>query len=325
MVASAWQNITLIGFGSQGQAWAQNLRDSGRTVTSFLREDSPSNKLVQSLGFESSHQLQNLLLKDHSDHVLLLLIPDHAHKKFLTEYRKDIPSGTSIIYGHGASVVENNLLTEFPQWNHILLAPKTIASELRSGFLTGGGLGAVYSLEGVENQELAKLEKEVLMLAKDIGITAGPYKVTFEQETRADLFSEQSLLCGLLPYAAKNCFDTMLKNDIPPELAYLEAWHEVKLIANAMIQLGPTDFFKLISPHALIGARLASKELFDKEYQETIEKLRQDIWNGAFFQKASDLSPEKEREDQIKSWANSDLQKAFEMLKEGLAPSSSKS
>jgi ketol-acid reductoisomerase len=322
MPPSAWQYITLIGFGSQGQAWAQNLRDSGREVRCYLRENSNSIELANSLGFESSCDLGQLLPKGKSNQVILLLIPDHAHKNFLEDHKNDIPPGTSLIYGHGASVVEHQLIASYPQWNHILLAPKAIASELRSGFVNGHGLGAVYSLEGVENQSIQKLEGELLELAKNIGITAGPYKVTFEQETRADLLSEQSLLCGLLPYAARNCFDTMLENDIPPELAYLEAWHEVKLIANAMIQLGPTDFFKLISPHALIGARLASKELFDKGHQETIERLRQDIWSGNFFKKASSLSPEKERELQIEAWKNSDLQKTFEKLRSGLAPQS---
>lgn len=322
MASGAWQNIALIGFGSQGQAWAQNLRDSGRQVKCFLRENSSSIELANSLGFESNSDLQYLLSSAHETQVLLLLIPDHAHKGFLESHKELIPPGTSIIYGHGASVVEHQLISKYPQWNHILLAPKAIASELRSGFVHGGGLGAVYSLEGVENKQIQEIEEQLIALAKDIGITAGPYKVTFEQETRADLLSEQSLLCGLIPYAAKNCFDTMLENDIPPELAYLEAWHEVKLIANAMIQLGPTDFFKLISPHALIGARLASKELFDKGYQETIEKLRQDIWNGNFFKKAGELSPIKERELQVEAWKNSELQKTFEKLKDGLAAKS---
>lgn len=317
MARDTWHNITLIGLGSQGQAWAQNLRESGREVSIFLREGSHSLEIAQNLGLKCEQNLGHLL-KD--SHILLLLIPDHSHLQFLADHRDDIPKDTSIIYAHGASFVEHHLDEMFPQWNHILLAPKAIASELRSSYKEGHGLGAVFSIEAIcDSSQKEVFKHRVLNLAKDLGITAGPFEVTFEQETRADLLSEQSLLCGLLPYAAKNCYDIMIDNGIPKELAYLESWHEVKLIANAMIQLGPTDFFKLISPHALVGARLASKELFDKGYQETIEKLREDIWNGSFFQKVNSLSMEKEREDQINNWQESSLQKTFENIKDSLS------
>ncbi len=322
MATGAWHNITLVGLGSQGQAWAQNLRDSGHQVRCYLRPDSPSWSRAEALAFEASRELNTLLQESR---LLLLLIPDHQHADFLKENQRNIPKDTVIIYAHGASMVEHGLDQTYPQWTHLLLAPKAIASELRSAYQQGAGLGAVYSADKVTTEKREFFKKELLHLAKNLGITAGPYEVTFEQETRADLLSEQTLLCGLLPYAAKSCFDTLVKNDIPSELAYLEAWHEVKLIANAMIELGPSEFFNLISPHALIGARFASKELFDKGYQETIEKLRQDIWSGAFFEEVRKLSINEERKDLQREWRESQLQKTFEKLKSGLNPTPKKS
>ncbi|MCF8058733.1 MAG: hypothetical protein K9K67_05520 [Bacteriovoracaceae bacterium] len=310
MTHSAWSHITVIGLGSQGLAWAQNLRDSGYQCSCFLRANSTSEKRAKAHGL---NQVRNFEKSD----VLLLLIPDHAHIKFLKENENLIPKGMPILYAHGASLVEHDTLCAFPQWNHLLLAPKAIASELREAFLKGTGLGAVYSVEGAINNK-SELRSNILGLAKDLGITAGPYEVTFEQETRADLLSEQTLLCGLIPYAAKNCFDILIEEGIPAELAYLEAWHEVKLIANAMSQAGPKGLFELISPHALVGAQIASQTLFDKEYHKAIKSLQSNIWSGEFFKQVNERDLDQERKSALENWQNSLLQKTFEKMKDDL-------
>jgi ketol-acid reductoisomerase len=311
MADTPWQNITVIGLGSQGLAWAKNLRDSGRNISCFLRPHSPKIEKAQKLGFKT---VQNFSDTD----VILLLIPDHAHLTFLKENIDRIPRGTNIIYAHGASAFEHNLIAEFPQWNHLLLAPKAIASEVRLAKLEGNGLGAVYSVEGV-TKDKEKTRKSLLALAKDLAVSAGPFEVTFSQEARADLLSEQSLLCGLIPYAAKACFDQLVSAGIPKELAYLEAWHEVKLIGNAMAEKGPVDFYNLISPHALVGGQMASELIFDHSFQETMEKLKEDIWSGAFFEKVKEVDFEELREQEVKKWSNHTLQSVYENLNNELS------
>ena len=306
MANTPWQNITVVGLGSQGLAWAKNLRDSGRNISCFLRPNSPKMEKAQKLGFKT---VQTFFDSD----VLLLLIPDHAHLDFLKENLHNIPDGMNIVFAHGASTLEHNLIESFPQWNHLLLAPKAIASEVRLAKLEGNGIGAVYSVEGVlKDKEL--IRKHLLSLAKDLAISAGPFEVTFAQEARADLLSEQSLLCGLIPYAAKACYDQLVAAGIPKELAYLEAWHEVKLIGNAMAEKGPVDFYKLISPHALVGGQMSSELLFDKNFLETLQKIKDDIWSGDFFEKIKNEDFNEKRELEIKKWANHSLQSVYEKL-----------
>lgn len=307
MSDTPWQNICVVGLGSQGLAWAQNLRDSGRAVSCFLRPGSPKQELANNNGLP--------IVKDFSSiEVLLLLIPDHAHLAFLQEYQNKIPSKMNIIYAHGASNVEHCLMEKFPQWNHLLLAPKAIASEVRQAKVNSEGLGAVYSVENIESGDSETKEK-LLALAKDLGVSAGPYKVTFAQETRADLLSEQSLLCGLIPYAAKLCFDQLVAAGIPKELAYLEAWHEVKLIGNAMANRGPVDFYNLISPHALVGGQMASEKFFDQSYHETLKNIKEEIWSGEFFQKLENVNFDEQRHKEIEKWSNHPLQKTFDQIK----------
>ena len=306
-------NPTFIGLGSQTRAWIANLRDSGIDATIYLRPESYSHSKVSELGFSLSTELQNHKL-------IFLLIPDAQHLNFLQDHQDKIAPGTLIILAHGASVMEHNLPELFPQWNFSLLAIKAIASEIRFQYENKGKLGAVYSIESISEKERGFVEKTILEIARLVGVTAGPYSATFEQEAKADLFSEQSLLCGLLPYAAEQAYNSLREHGIPQELAFMECWLEVKLIADAMVKMGPVEFFNLISPHALVGSELAREKIFDKGQQEVIEKLRQDIWNGQFFKHVNDLDVTTLRSKIIGHWEQGELQSTFETLREDLIP-----
>jgi len=240
-------NPVFIGLGSQTKAWIANLKDSQVNAQVYFRSDSPSIKLAQELNYPISNQL-----KDHK--IIFLLIPDAEHLKFLRENQNSIAQDTLIIFAHGASVMEHNLPEIFPQWNFALLAIKAIASEIRFQYLNKGKLGAVSSFEFIKDNKKEEISKLINEIAEKVGVTAGPYAATFEQEAKADLFSEQSLLCGLLPYAAEQSYSLLRQHGIPKELAFMECWLEVKLIADAMVKMGPEDFFNLISPHALMGS-----------------------------------------------------------------------
>lgn len=308
-----WDKLVLIGFGSQGKAWASNLRDSGRTIEVFLRSPNSLKDHLKARGFALAHDLSHYP-------ALLLLIPDDQHLGFLKTHSHSIPSGTSIIYAHGASMMENDFAQIYPQFNHLLLAPKAIASEVRFQYENKGKLGAVYSVQStIENIDI-DLEVELLALAQDLGITAGPFRTSFKDEACADLFSEQSLLCGLIPHAAKISFEMLLKRGISPELAYMECWLEVKLIADAMVKKGPAELFNLISPHALKGSHLAQQRFFDKAYHEILERLLSDIENGSFFKAANEIDSNELRSQYRKLWSNSELQKIHDKLKEVLVP-----
>jgi len=304
--------LVMIGFGSQAKAWALNLRDSGFKILVALRESSPSAKLVKSLNFESL-----VLGKDAFPEAcsLLLLIPDHAHEEFLKKHSSSISAGTKIIYGHGYSVLKSQLHITYPKFSHLLLAPKAIASEVRYQYETKGKLGAVYSDEYALNKE----DKDFLFeLARAIGITAGPFLASFEEETRADLFSEQGLLCGLIPYASLACYNKLREKGIPKEVAYMECWLETKLICDAMVKMGPENFFNLISPNALIGGEKAQKQLVSGAFKETLDGLIEDIWDKKFFKECDETDFKQLQSEVLEYWKSQELSSTHDLLSKDL-------
>ncbi|MFT6068234.1 MAG: ketol-acid reductoisomerase [Bacteriovoracaceae bacterium] len=305
--------LVIIGFGSQAKAWALNLRDSEIEVLIGLRAGSPSRETVSSLGFKS-FQLGTSSFPTCS--AILLLIPDHLHEEFLKLNSPFISEGTRIVYAHGYSVTKSSLQKVYSKLSHLLLAPKAIASEVRFQYETKGKLGALYSTEYSLDK---KSDGEFLnALSKSIGITAGPYRASFEQEMRADLFSEQALLCGLIPYAALTSYNKLRAKGIPKEAAYMECWLETKLICDAMVKMGPVEFFKLISPNALIGGEKAQKQLLSPEYLKTLDGLIEDIWDKNFFKECDETDVSKLKNEVLEFWQNQELSQTHEELSKDL-------
>lgn len=305
--------IAIIGLGSQAKAWALNLRDSGVEVTIGLREGSSSFAVAEKLNLKALAIGE--WLKNFS--TIIVLTPDHEQKNIIEKNLAFFSNGTHFIFAHGWSYIRN-FKDQYPQFNMAMLAPKAIASEVRFQYETKGKLGAAYSLEGCKDKESSL--NLILHIAKAIGITAGPYQSTFAEETKADLFSEQTILCSLLPYGALYSYKTLRKNGVAQEMAFMECWLEVKLIANALISLGPIEFFKLISPNALYGSTKASKVLFDKEYQAKLDSLFHDIDTGVFYEECENANQQQMREEVLNLWQNEELQEVFERLKDELIP-----
>jgi len=298
------KNIVIIGYGSQAKAWALNLRDSGFEVIIALRSNSSSKSLANKKGF-STIELESAELNKYS--TFALLTPDHTHKITLKENQSYLPKNANIIYAHGYSYTAFHFKKLYPEFNHLLLAPKAIASEVRFQFENDGKLGAAFSLEDIEGEKKEEILNLIETVAKGIGITAGPFETTFLEETNADLFSEQSLLCSLLPYGALHSYNKLRAKGVKREIAYLECWLEVKLIADAMVKMGPVEFFKLISPNALIGGEKASKILFDKEYHNKLDSLLNDIWNQDFFTECESVDFNELRDGVLERWAKEEL------------------
>ena len=272
------QDILIIGFGAQAKAWALNLTDSGRKVSIGLRSGSTSSKLVKNMGFE----VIELNSPEISDFMFIInLTSDDQHKQVLQDLSPLLVSEQVIIYAHGFSVTYQNLKELYPTQNHILLAPKAIASEVRFNYQCQSPLTGVLSTEFLNDKHL---EEPVLQLAKDLGINVGPIRASFADETKADLFSEQSLLCSLIPYGAMHSFEKLISKGISHDLAYIECWHEVKLIADAMLKFGPKDFFELISPNALAGGELGRERIFNSNLLKILDDIYEDIESGNFFQ-----------------------------------------
>lgn len=302
--------LTIIGFGNQAKSWALNLKDSGFPVRVALRPDSPSLEAAVKLGF---NVVEIGSPEFYTDEAYALLTPDLAHNEFLVSQANLLQEGSIILYAHGFSVLKHEFHKRYPQLQHVLFAPKSIGSELRRQYELKGKLGAVYSLEFFKGNT-DEIETWLFDLAKAMGINMGPFKTTFRNETQADLYSEQGLLCSLVPYAAGEMFRHLVEAGIEPELAYFECWHELKLIVNAMVDKGPEAFFDLISPNALIGAEKGYHRLFTPDFHKNLKSLYAEIQDGTFDRELDEADIEKTRTIIRERWEKSPLQKTFNKI-----------
>ena len=304
--------LTIIGFGNQAKAWAQNLQDSSFPFRVALQPNSPSFAKVQEMGLEAVE----IGSKDFfQDRAFVLLTPDHTHHEFMEKFGDQFEDDSLILYNHGFSLSKNKFQEKFPNLNHVLFAVKAIGSEIRKQFLLKGQLGAVYSYEFIPGDK-TKVDEWLKSMSQALGINMGIFKTTFEHETQADLFSEQGLLCSLLPYTAGEMFKQLVETGIEPELAYLECWHELKLIANAMVDKGPEGFFDLISPNALIGSEKGYQKLFTPAFKASLKELLVDIQNNKFNRELEKADVDQLRKTIQQRWSNEPLMKTFKAIHE---------
>ena len=299
--------LTIIGFGSQAKAWALNLKDSKQDISIALKKESPSRALAIKMGF-TVIDLETAALKD-SD-TLVMLIPDDQHLTFLEKNISFIKPGAHLIYAHGFSLSKFDLTKKYSGLVHSLLAPKAIASEVRYQYEIHGKIGAAYFAPN------EKAEQELKAISKNAGFTA-LYKSHFDEETKADLFSEQSFLCSILPYVALKSFNTLRKNGISQEVAFMECFLELKSISQAIVNLGPEAFFNLISPNALIGGIKGRDLLLGREFDAAMEKLIQDI-NDKSFYKEVETDADALRKQVTEEWSKEELSVVFKRLKADL-------
>lgn len=301
--------LGIVGLGNQAMAWALNLSDSGREVQIFVRTLNDKSQRAQDLGL-NVHLLspQNKYIIDQIEY-FALLIPDHAHQDFLKNHSPLFKPNSKFVLAHGYTVAFEKIDKLYPQFEYILLAPKGIASELRRRKISKENLGAVWS-----KKESPKHQHFSESLAHDLGITH-LYASTFEEECKADLFSEQALLCGLVPYAAQKAYQLLINKGISSEVAFMECWMELQLITQALVNNGPAEFFKMISPNALLGSQLAHELIFDTSYDMKLEKLWNSIEDGSFHQKIKDGPYPTARQNITTHWEKDPLQKAYNKLK----------
>lgn len=301
--------IGIIGYGSQAKAFAHNLRDSGHHITILLRSKSTSLAHCQQDGFDvmdyESQEIPNELS------FLLLLTPDKTHGAIIEKVSHQNP-GRNFCFAmaHGYSFIKEDLKESFPSQEFALFAPKAIASEVRSRFLKKEKLIGVLDVDHCPG-----FKELVHQLSKDMGFTQ-VIQSSFKDEAQADLFSEQTLLCSLLPYGARKSYEFLVEKGVDPDLAFVECWMEVKLIADAMLQHGPVGYLNLISENAFIGGEKAQAAFFDGEYQKKLDSLWNDIEKGSFFHEIDAMNMAELKEKVHGEWANHPLQKSFDKFAE---------
>ncbi|MFA7185908.1 MAG: ketol-acid reductoisomerase [Victivallales bacterium] len=269
------KTVAVIGYGSQGSAQALCMRDSGVNVIIGSIKDASFDKAIED-GFEVMDIASAAAKAD----IIHILLPDEFHAPV---YKNDIAAsmvaGKTFSCSHGFNIVFKEIVPP-ANVNIIMVAPKSPATEERKAFLEGfgvPGLVAVHQNADGEARDIA------LAMAKAMGFTrAGVLECTFEQETYEDLFGEQNVLCGGLVDLMKYGFEVLTEAGYPPEMAYFECVHEVKLIVDLVFEGGIQKMNAVISNTAEWGEYVNGPRIITPDVKARMKESLKDIESGKF-------------------------------------------
>ncbi|MGC1185121.1 MAG: ketol-acid reductoisomerase [Candidatus Dormiibacterota bacterium] len=268
--------IAVLGYGSQGHAHAQNLRDSGYQVTVGLRPESRNRKVALSDGFEVLEAVEAVRPAD----VVMVLIPDHEQAQlFASGLARALQPGSLLLFAHGFSIHFGTV--QPPQHCDVaMVAPKAPGHMVRSCFKEGIGCPALLA---VHQDVTGRAKERSLAYARGLGATrAGVLETTFREETETDLFGEQAVLCGGVTELVKAGFETLTEAGYQPELAYFECLHELKLIVDLMYQGGLSLMRYSVSDTAEFGDYSSGKVVIDEHVRQRMRELLGRIQDGSF-------------------------------------------
>ncbi|BBX66149.1 ketol-acid reductoisomerase (NADP(+)) [Mycobacterium saskatchewanense] len=273
------RKVGVIGYGSQGHAHSLSLRDSGVDVRVGLKEGSKSRAKVEEQGLTVDTPAGVAKWAD----VIMLLAPDTAQADiFKNEIEPNLKEGDALFFGHGLNI-HFGLIKPPADVTVAMVAPKGPGHLVRRQFVDGKG---VPCLIAVDQDPTGKGEALALSYAKAIGGTrAGVIKTTFKDETETDLFGEQAVLCGGTEELVKTGFDVMVEAGYPPEMAYFEVLHELKLIVDLMYEGGIARMNYSVSDTAEFGGYLSGPRVIDAGTKERMREILRDIQDGSFTKK----------------------------------------
>lgn len=268
------RKIAVVGAGSQGQAHALNLKNSGMDITVGVRKG-PSFDKAKAAGLNVD--LPAEAVKDAD--VVIFLTPDETHKAVYAEVEPFLKKGAAIAFAHGFTVHFGQVKPR-ADLDVFMVAPKGPGHTVRSTYVEGGG---VPSLLAVHEDRSGKARDIGLAYAAAIGAgRAGIIETTFKIECETDLFGEQNPLCGILVFAVKAAYEILVEAGYPPEMAYFECLHEVKLISDLMYQGGLTSVAYSISTNAKFGMFTTGPKLIDDAFKAKMRESLDDIRSGKY-------------------------------------------
>jgi len=270
------KTVAILGYGSQGHAQAQNLRDSGVNVIVGQRKGSKNYELAVSHGFEPLPVDEATKKAD----VVNILLPDEVQGDIYRNYIRDhLQPGNILMCSHGFNVHFGQV--EPPEGVELLLvAPKGPGHLVRSEFVAGGGVPCLIAVgEGASE----KTFKTGLAYAKGIGGTrGGVIHTTFAEETETDLFGEQVVLCGGVSALVKTAYDVLVEAGYQPEMAFFECLHELKLIVDLFYQGGLSYMRYSVSNTAEFGDYTRGPRIVTEETKNEMRKILKEVQNGQF-------------------------------------------
>lgn len=270
------KTIAIIGYGSQGHAHAQNLRDSGCNVIVGQRPGSPNYDLAVSHGFKPMSADEATKKAD----MINILLPDEVQGDvYRNNIKPNLSPGNILMCSHGFNVHFGQV--EAPQGvDIVLVAPKGPGHLVRSEFEKGGGVPCLIALSAGASEKSKALG---LAYAKGIGGTrAGVIETSFAEETETDLFGEQVVLCGGVSALVKAGYETLVEAGYQPEMAYFECMHELKLIVDLFYQGGLNYMRYSVSNTAEYGDYTRGPRIVTDETRQEMKKILSEIQNGQF-------------------------------------------
>jgi ketol-acid reductoisomerase len=270
------KKVAIIGYGSQGHAQAQNLRDSGLDVIVAELKDTANYDLAKEHGFEPITASEASSL---ADVVQILAQDDVQAMLYREEVAAHMTEGKTLVFSHGFNI-HFGQIQPAAYLDVVMIAPKGPGHLVRSEYEKGAG---VPSLVAIRQDATGHALETALAYAKGLGATrAGVIQTTFEEETETDLFGEQAVLCGGVTELVKASFDTLVEAGYQPEIAYFECLHELKLIVDLFYQGGISFMRYSVSDTAEFGDYTRGKRIITEETRETMQEILAEVQSGEF-------------------------------------------
>jgi len=268
--------IAVLGYGIQGNAQSNNMKDSGLNVIVGVKEGGTSWKKAQADG----HKVMSIAEATKAGDIVYVLIPDMVQAKvYKEEIAPNLSEGKALAFSHAAAIhwkwieAPNNV-------DIIMIAPKGPGSKVRETYQQGFGTPSIVA---VHQDFTKKAWDRTLGIAKAIGSTkAGVIKTTFQEEVETDWFGEQADLCGGSASMVINAFETLVEAGYQPEIAYFEVLHELKLIVDLIQRYGINGMWRRVSETARYGGLSRGPVVMNAETKQRMKKILDEIQNGAF-------------------------------------------
>jgi ketol-acid reductoisomerase len=270
------KTVAIIGYGSQGHAHSNNLKDSGVNVVVGLRPESASVAKAESHGLRVADPATAAAEGD----IVMILAPDELHAQvWESGVGEGVEAGNLVLFGHGFSI-HYGTVTPPPDVDVALVAPKGPGHLVRRQYLEGSG---VPGLIAIHQDATGNAQPLALAYAKGIGCTrGGVFETTFREETETDLFGEQAVLCGGVSELVRAGFETLVDAGYNPQMAYFECMHELKLIVDLMYEKGISGMRYSISNTAEYGDLTRGKRIISDDTRQAMKQVLGEIQSGEF-------------------------------------------
>ncbi len=270
------KKIAVLGYGSQGHAHAQNLKDSGvSNIVIGLRSGSATAERAKRAGFKVAEPADAVKDAD----IVMVLVPDEFQADVYTAVESNLKQGAALAFAHGLNI-HFNLIKPRADLDVIMIAPKGPGHTVRGEYVKGGGVPC-----------LIAIAKDVSGNAKDIALAwasgvgggrSGIIETSFKEECETDLFGEQAVLCGGVTALMQAGFETLVEAGYAPEMAYFECLHEMKLIVDLIYEGGMSNMRYSISNTAEYGDYRTGSRIITEQTKKEMKKVLEEIQSGAF-------------------------------------------